>query len=281
LIPYLSGSGVDVVPISRKPDEQHLPLSSLVAIAEGGGADVILHLAWSTVPATAESASGLCADENLSFLRSYLDAAARRLKDGIRMPRFVFFSSCAVYGEPHYEGCVFDEAQRAAPIGRYAESKASAERMLTDYRSAGGDALVLRVTNPYGFQQDAAAPQGVIPALLHCALSGRPFQLWGEGDAVKDYIHVEDFCRAVHCALRAPAGVFNIASGQSVALADVVLMVQELTGKDIAVVRNPARPWDVRQGRYSSEAFQRATKWMPRIDFREGMERFVYSIAGR
>jgi UDP-glucose 4-epimerase len=278
-MPYLSGKGVDLEPLSRTPDEQHLPLSSLAAIAEGGGVDAILHLAWSNVPATADNTIGNGKDENLSLLQDYLDVATRRLEDGIAMPRLVFLSSCAVYGEPSYQGFVFDETHQAAPIGRYAESKAAAETMLAAYRSVGGDATVLRVTNPYGFEQDAAAPQGVIPALVHCALSGQPFPLWGDGDAVKDYIYVEDFCRAVHCALAAPAGVFNIASGESVALADVISMVQELTGKDIAVVPNPARPWDVKKGRYTSEAFQRVTKWEPQVDFRAGIERFVSEVS--
>jgi UDP-glucose 4-epimerase len=278
LRPYFAAKGVEVLSLSRTVDLEHRPLSTLASAAAETTVEAILHLAWSTVPATAENSDGSDEDENLSFLRGYLDAATQCLESGNRLPRRIFFSSCAVYGEPNQAGSVFDESHAPAPIGRYAESKARAEQMLAEYRSIGGDTVVLRVTNPYGFEQKPDNPQGVIPALFHCAVSGTPFLLWGEGDAVKDYIYVDDFCRAVLCALKGPSGVFNIASGESVALSDVISMVEDLTGKDVSVIRKPARPWDVRRGRYSSAAFQKATSWVPQIDFSEGMRRFAGEI---
>ena len=279
LRPFLSAQGIDVLPLSRTPDAEHRPLASLAAAAGESDVDAILHLAWSTVPATAEGSATCGQDENVSFLRAYLESASAQLAAGIRMPRIIFFSSCAVYGEPRIAGDVFAESDATAPIGRYAESKVCAENLLAEYRAIGGDALVLRVTNPYGFQQSPGARQGVIPALLRAALSGEPFQLWGEGDTIKDYIHVEDFCRAVACALEAPARVFNIASGESIALSDVIGMVQELTGKAVKVDRKPARLWDVKMGRYTAEAFHGVTHWEPRIDFRAGIDRFVSEVS--
>jgi len=279
LRPYLDAQGVQIVPFSREADAEFKSISSLVPRSADGDFDAVLHLAWSTVPVTAENAPDVGQDENLSFLTSYLDSAVAHLKGARRMPRMIFLSSCAVYGEPNKAGVVFDESHATAPIGRYAESKLAAEKMLDSYRSGGGDALVLRVTNPYGFLQRTETPQGVIPALVRCALSGQPFQLWGEGDAVKDYIYTEDFCCAVHAALEAPAGIFNIASGQSVALSDAIAIVEELTGRSVSIVRHPAHRWDVKKGRYSSQAFQKATQWVPRIEFREGLQRFVAEVA--
>jgi UDP-glucose 4-epimerase len=267
-------SGDEVIAFSQKPGAERRSISSLPEFLRGETADCVLHLAWSTLPATSETAEGHELKVDLPLLESLLAAMAERKGE---KPLFVFFSTCAVYGDQSGDGAPFDEGASLHPKGFYARGKVTAERLIAQYASdCGMRALVLRVSNPYGFAQDAGCRQGVIPALMHAACSGKAIELWGSGEQTKDYLHVDDFRAAVDKAVRDNVtGVFNVASGRSIALKDVVAGVERLSGQSIRIATAPARPWDVQRGAYDNSAFRAATGWQPRIGFEEGLARFV------
>jgi UDP-glucose 4-epimerase len=273
---HLRASGFEVAAFSRVSNETHLHLSLLPLEIANGAYDAILHLAWSTVPSTAEADPGVEQRDDLPVLANILHNVDARRVSGGRVPRLIFFSSCAVYGEAPHSGHVFDETCAARPIGWYARGKVQAEELIGAFAERGNAAVVLRVTNPYGFKQDSRYQQGVVPALVRAAVQGGEFTMWGGGKTLKDYLHISDLCRAVECVLeRDLRGTYNVAAGQSVSLRDLVGMVETITGRPVKCRVSPAATWDVRSGRYSHQALTAATEWLPSVDLAGGLPDLV------
>lgn len=278
---HFASRGDDVLAFSRNADAAHAALSRLPEVIESGQIDLLLHMAWSTVPATAEKTPGIEWREDLPLLATILDSLTKQKRNEGNAPLLVFFSSCAVYGEP-VDGLIFDEAADPQPQGWYAFGKQAGESLIKRFVAIEGlNALILRVTNPYGFVQGEQHLQGVIPALIAAARGGRTFTSWGEGDALKDYLHISDFCIAVEAvAERKPVGLLNLGSGVSTPLQSVVSLVEEASGVSMDVAHEPARDWDVKRGRYSNAAAREALGWRPRIGLAEGIRACVSSERG-
>lgn len=272
---HLSTRGDRVLSFSRNADAAHAALSTLPEVIESGQIDLLLHLAWSTVPATAEKTPGIEWREDLPLLATILASLTKKRHKG-KSPLLVFFSSCAVYGESD-DGREFDEDADPRPKGWYAFGKLAGESLIKRFVAIEGlDALILRVTNPYGFAQGEQHLQGVVPALIAAARAGKTFTSWGEGDALKDYLHVSDFSAAVEAIVEKKlVGLLNLGSGSSTPLQRVVGMVEEATGVSLDVTHEPARDWDVKRGRYSNAAAREALGWCPSIGLAEGIRAYV------
>jgi UDP-glucose 4-epimerase len=273
--------GDSIFAFSRNTDAAHAALSTLPEILEAGKTDLLLHMAWSTVPATAEETPGIEWREDLPLLATILASLAKRKRSKGQAPLLVFFSSCAVYGESE-NGLIFDEDADPQPKGWYAFGKLAAESLIKRFVLRDGlDALILRVSNPYGFVQGQQHSQGVIPALIAAARSRKVFTLWGDGDALKDYLHISDFCSAVEAvAERKPVGLLNLGSGASTPLQGIVRMVEEASGATLNLTNEPAREWDVKRGCYSNAAAREVLGWLPRIDLAEGIRACVSTCWG-
>ena len=235
-------------------------------------------MASSTVPASAEQNPGIEWREDLPLLATILASLVKRKRKDGKAPLLVFFSSCAVYGEPE-GGRPFRESDNPHPKSWYAFGKTAGETLIDRFVSHEGlEALILRVTNPYGFTQGEQHLQGVIPALISVAKSGKAFTSWGRGDAVKDYLHVSDFCAAVAViADKKPTGVLNLANGHSTSLTEVIGLVEQASGKSLNVIHEAAREWDVSGGRYANDAARSALGWQPGICLADGIRECVLS----
>jgi len=269
------GRPVDVY--SRNADERHLPLSLLTDhLHKGELPHALLHLAWSTVPASAEIHPGIEWREDLPLLAGLLETLAILKKSQPRLPLFVFFSTCAVYGPGSAEK-PFGEEDATRPIGWYATAKAEAEQLIRRFAEQHGlPALILRITNPYGFAQKQEALQGVIPHLARAARAGHPFRVWGDGSARKDYLHVEDFCRGVEAALQAHlTGTYNLCSGETHSIHELVQTAETALGVPIRIQNEPGRPWDVTHAGYRREKFSGATDWSPKLALADGLRSYL------
>ena len=269
------GRPVDVY--SRNADERHLPLSLLTDhLHKGELPHALLHLAWSTVPASAEIHPGIEWREDLPLLASLLETLSTLKKSEPRPPLFVFFSTCAVYGPGSAEK-PFGEEDATRPIGWYATAKAEAEQLIRRFAEQHGlPALILRITNPYGFAQKQEALQGVIPHLAHAALSRGPFRVWGDGSARKDFLHIEDFCRGIEAALQARlTGTYNLCSGETFSIRELVQTAETALGVTIRIQNEPGRPWDVTQAGYRREKFSQATGWRPLVPLVDGLRNYL------
>lgn len=112
--------------------------------------------------------------------------------------RYLHVSTDEVFGELGSEG-VFDESSRYAPNSPYAASKAAADHFVRAYhRTYGLPTIITNCTNNYGPYQ---YPEKLIPLMIRRALTGRSLPVYGRGEQVRDWLHVEDHCLGIRKAL--------------------------------------------------------------------------------
>lgn len=194
---------------------------------------------------------------------------ARRMDIG----KFVQISTDEVYGST-VSGS-FSEKDILDPSSPYSASKAGGELLARSYvRTYGLEVVVTRSSNNYGpFQY----PEKLIPVLVIKALRDEPLPIYGKGTNVRDWLHVEDNCRAVDLVLRKgpPGDIINIGSGNEVANIDVAKMILRHMGKPESLISYV----DDRPGhdfRYSLRWDRiKDLGWAPTVDFEDGLRRTV------
>ena len=188
--------------------------------------------------------------EGLGLLDGLLAAGVRR---------FVFSSTCATYGEP--VRVPIDESHPQAPVNPYGWSKLFMEKILSSYDAAYGLRFVaLRYFNAAGATKRKGEHHDpethLIPNVLAAAAGRRPYvSVFGDqyptpdGTCVRDYIHVTDLCTAHTLALahlrRGGGSEFvNLGNGHGYSVMEVIETTRRVTGRDIEVRVEPARPGD-------------------------------------
>lgn len=257
---------------SRLADGPVRDLRDLPATETLGEADVILHLAWSTLPASAETNPGSALRDDLPFLQRLLQGLVACPTE--RRPRLIFFSSGGtVYGNA--PGRPSQEDDPTNPLGHYGRAKAAAEQAILE--AAGPHGLpftILRISNPYGYPVPHGRPQGIIPHAIRCAVHGQPLALWGDGTARKDYLYCGDFLAALGAVLEHPlTGIFNVSSGTSHSVLEVLAAIEAQVGRRIPLAHAPASSWDVHDSRLDNRKLCAAIGWAPQIDLAEGIRR--------
>ena len=224
--------------------------------------DTILHLGWSTVPLTSEERPGIEETVDIPLLREILDTCAAVP----RPPHLIFFSSAAVYGNTILPAT---EQTPCSPVGGYARAKLRAEEII---RSAceHDPALrcgILRISNVFGAATASTKPQGVIPRICRAIRDDTLISIWGDGENTKDYLFLDDLLDAVQVVVtRGLTGTFNVASGQSLSVSEIIAIVESMTGKRLRLAHCPPFPWDVKVSRVSARKLRSATGWRARHD---------------
>ena len=196
--------------------------------------------------------------------------AARRAR-GLR--RFVQISTDEVYGTVP-EGAS-RETDELKPRNPYAASKAGADRLAYSYWATYElPVIVTRASNNYGPYQ---FPEKVIPLFVTNALDDIPVPLYGDGRNVRDWLHVDDHCRAIDLLIEAASDgeVYNIGGGNDI-------MNVELTGRILRLLDKPdslIKPVADRKGhdrRYCLDTAKlRGLGWSPQVSFEDGLAQTV------
>jgi dTDP-glucose 4,6-dehydratase len=192
--------------------------------------------------------------------------AARRARD---LRRFVQISTDEVYGSvPQGASRETDELK---PRNPYAASKAGADRLAYSYWATYGlPVIITRASNNYGPYQ---FPEKVIPLFVTNALDDIPVPLYGDGRNVRDWLHVDDHCRALDLLIgKGTSGeVYNISGGNEVMNVDLTHRILRELDKPLALIKPvPDRPGHDR--RYCLDTTKlRGLGWAPRKEFAEGL----------
>ena len=198
-----------------------------------------------------------------------------------RVSRFVFASSGGtVYGITGKQPV--PEETPTEPISAYGIGKLVVERYLSLYRHLYGlESRVLRVANAYGPHQDARHGQGLVAALLRRLLEGAPVEIWGSGDVVRDYIHIDDVVEAMLLCLThdGPSRVFNVGSGVGRSVVEVLRDAARITGRSPKLTHREARAADVPVNILDSSRLVRETGWRSRVGWEDGLRRTADWIA--
>jgi len=195
--------------------------------------------------------------------------------------RFVQISTDEVYGSLGDTG-LFTEATPLAPSSPYSASKAAADLLaLAHHRTFGQDIVILRCSNNFGPHQH---PEKLIPRMILCALQDEPLPLYGDGLHVRDWIHVEDHCAAIHLALKhgRSGEIYNIGAGNERRNIDILRIILGHLGKPESLIRHVAdRPGhDLRYAIDSTKA-RAELGWEPQREFHTALAETIEWYRGR
>jgi len=186
---------------------------------------------------------------------------------------FLLVSTDEVYGHVHDGRSTESDAFR--PRSPYSASKAAGEHIAHAYaQSFELPLLVTRGSNNYGPYQ---YPEKLIPVLVTNAIDGMRLPLYNDGSAVRDFIYVDDHCRAIDLVLHeAPlGGVYNVGTGAETSGLEVAEAVLDIMGKPRHLIEFVAdRPGH--DYRYAMDVGKiTSLGWEPQVTFAEGLERTV------
>ena len=227
----------------------------------------------------AESHNSLAVLDPGSFFRTnalgtqtLLEAARRR---GIA--RFHHVSTCEVYGDlPLDSDEAFTEESPYRPRTPYNASKAAADHAVRAYfETFGLPVTITNCSNNYGPRQ---FPEKVIPLFLTNALDDRELPLYASTQNRREWLHVDDHCRAIELVLEQgrEGETYNVGSGLERSIEEIADLVLELTGKPESLKTIvPDRPGHDRRYLLDSAKLRRALGWEPEVGFEDGLRETV------
>jgi UDP-glucose 4-epimerase len=235
--------------------------------------DVVHHYAWSTIPQTANENPIADLETNVRSTLALLDALRRR-----GGKRLIFASSGGtVYGKP--KRIPVSEDHPLNPITAYGVSKVAVEKYLGFYRESYGlDCRIARMSNPFGAGQDPRRNLGAVTNFLGRALNGEKLMVWGDGEIIRDYIHVSDVTNGLIAVATASLDqftetpVFNIASGKGLSLNQIISAIESKLGRSLNVQYVAGRAFDVPVNVLDVTRAEEILGWRPRLSFEQGLE---------
>jgi UDP-glucuronate 4-epimerase len=228
-------------------------------------APLVFHLAAQpgVAPSFGDGFARYTADNMLATQR-VLEAAA-----AANCPRVVWASSSSVYGDAAAYPCIEHETP-TAPRSPYGVTKRACEDLAAIYGSDGLSTAGLRYFTVYGPRQ---RPDMAMRKLCEALIDGASFPMFGDGSASRDFTHVAD---AVDATFRAGlaervAPIYNVGGGHEATLAEIVCLLEELSGETAVIDQRPDRFGDVKRTCADTALAQRDLGWQPSVGLREGL----------
>ncbi len=186
---------------------------------------------------------------------------------------FLHVSTDEVYGSR--DRGFFSEADPLNPSSPYAASKTGADRLAYSYVvTYGVPVMIIRPSNNYGPNQ---YPEKFIPLFISNALEDKDLPLYGKGENVRDWLYVEDNCRAIDlvCRKGALGEVYNVGANNEVQNITIARKIVELLGKPESLIKF-VKDRLGHDRRYAIDCAKiNALGWQPEKDFAEGLEETV------
>jgi len=276
LVKSLSSRGV-VKAVSRRPVEEAraewIPLSAdghvdWAPILSPGA--TVIWAAGNSTPASSSRSAAAELASNIAPLVRLLEATR-----GAPPLRIVFLSTGgAIYGD--VMGNAATEKTVIEPRSYYSAGKAAAEAFLCAWaHQEGHDAVIFRASNVYGSGQPYRPGFGIIPTAFHAIRHDVPVAIRGDGEATRDYLHVEDLASLVaEAAARTPspgATTYNASSGQGLSLNALFERIEHITGRRVPRTYSPAPAFDVKRVVLDNGLASAAYAWRPSIDIESGL----------
>jgi dTDP-glucose 4,6-dehydratase len=229
-------------------------------------ADAVVHFAAETHVDRSIREAGTFIETDVWGTFILLEAARR---EGIK--RFVHISTDEVYGEAENRPSL--ETDELKPKSPYAASKAGADRLAWSYFATYGlPVTISRCTNNYGPNQ---YPEKLIPLFVTNALEDKPLPVYGHGRNTRDWIYVDDHCRAIDLLLREDGidgEVFNISAGCEKSVLDITGIILKTLGKPESLIKHVEdRPGHVTRHAVDPAKIWRLLGWQPEYGFGENI----------
>jgi dTDP-glucose 4,6-dehydratase len=232
--------------------------------------DAVVHFAAETHVDRSIAEGREFVQTNVLGTYTLLDAARQR-----KVPRFLYVSTDEVYGSvapsrSAHEGSMLE------PNSPYAASKASADLMARSFwQTYRMPVITTRCSNNYGPYQ---FPEKLIPLMIANALERRKLPVYGDGLNERDWIFVEDHCRALDRILESgrPGEVYNIGYGQPISNLEIVRALLRLLDRSEDLIEFVTdRPGHDRRYALDTSKLRSELGWEPRVGLAEGLKSTV------
>jgi len=233
LLPFLDGKSLHVARLDvldRRKLRQYME-----------GIDAVVHLAAYIEVAESNRDPLKYINNNVLGTASVLEACREA---GVK--KFVYISSAAVYGEPLE--LPVGESHPTKPLSPYGYSKLLGEYLARMYSEVYGlDVVVLRLFNVYGYGQSGEYA-GVISKFIERVSMGKSPIIFGDGEQTRDFIYVDDVCRAIELSLihNTDFDIFNVATGRRISINELAHLIIREAGLDLEPVYAPPREGDIK-----------------------------------
>ena len=234
------------------------------------GIDSVVHFAAESHVDRSIIDPGIFIQTNITGTYNLLECAR---ENGVR--KFIHISTDEVYGSLGAEGS-FTENSPLSPNSPYSASKASSDLLVRSYCNTFGlPAVICRCSNNYGPYQFT---EKLIPLMIMNAMNDKPLPVYGDGLQSRDWIFVEDQCRALDAVLMSGRNgeIYNIGGNCEWANIDVVKMILDILNKPHSLIEHVKdRLGHDRRYALDSTKIKNELDWKPLVDFQDGIERTV------
>lgn len=195
-----------------------------------------------------------------------------------KIKKIIFISSGGtVYGEKN--SFPIKESSQENPISSYGIVKLAIEKYLALYNHEYGlNYAILRISNAYG-PNHKSKDQGLINVLLNKIVNNESFELYGDGNIKRDYIYIDDIINALIIIknINTKEKIFNIGSGKSYSINEIIKITEEITNKKIKIIYKPQRKQDVFINELDISLAKQKLKWEPKTNLYDGIKKTFIS----
>jgi len=270
-----AGNLENLAPVSNHPRYQFIKadlceLAGLRPIFEQAKPDAVVHFAAESHVDRSIFAPQPVFETNLRGSFNLLETMRAH-----RVARFVHVSTDEVYGSLQAP-LEADENFPLQPSSPYSAAKAGSDLLALGYfKTYKMPVIVTRASNNYGPYQ---FPEKLIPLMITNAFADKPLPVYGDGLQVRDWLYVEDHCRAILTILQngRDGEIYNIGGNRSLPNKEVIDRILAITGKPASLIEYVTdRPGHDRRYALSSEKLMKETGWSPQMDFERGLRATV------
>jgi UDP-glucose 4-epimerase len=235
------------------------------------GVDVVVHSISSTFPST--SNLDPIADINQNLISTV--RLLQLIKENKNIRLIYISSGGTVYGIPH--SLPVSESHPLNPISSYGVIKVAIENYINMFSHLYGlNASIIRPSNPYGPNQAHVGVQGVLTTFLLNNLQNKKSVIWGDGEVKRGFVYIDDLVNFVDLLIKSDKqGVFNICSGISYSLNELIKIIELETGKVSKIERQTGRQFDIPDIYLDISNAKNVLGWHPKFSLNEGVSKFA------
>jgi len=219
--------------------------------------DIVIHLAAKTDVIDSINNPENTFQTNVQGTQNIIDSCKSH-----NISKIIVTSSASVYQSSDKS---ISETNTTKPSSPYGQSKLSMEKITTESKI---NYSILRLFNVYGTGQSS----GVIANFKKNILENIPIIIFGDGEAIRDFIHIDDIVDGIILSMKSASGIYNIASGNGTSITDLAKLLIELFGKNSKIVYQPARKGEIIYSVSDITKSQNELGFNPKIVLNDGLK---------
>jgi dTDP-glucose 4,6-dehydratase len=215
----------------------------------------------------------------LECVRDYWKIDSRKIRPDVH---FHHISTDEVYGTLSPEAPAFSEDNRILPNSPYAASKAASDHLVRSYfHTYGLPITITNCSNNYGPNQ---FPEKLIPLMILNAIDGKPLPIYGDGQQIRDWLYVEDHCRAIWTVIQdgKPGETYNVGGENQPTNMEIVQEICRILDRDLPdsqfvphdhlIEYVTDRPGHDRRYAMNINKIKAEVDWKPKVNLIDGLE---------